>query len=182
MIRYLYRWDYGAAYTTRVPSIGHFFFKCKMGYEYHRRFHGTRVLSPWRKNPGYRDEEGKQETRKTRGRETIELSGGVARVSTVDHRGKLASAESRPQNAAAPPAAAVAAAAIGSASTLLWPLASLSCHRPYNPSRAEPPPRPGIEISLASVGLEGVGRVYAAATVDRIVCAHAQPNTRQLRH
>lgn len=31
-------------------------------------------------------------------------------------------------------------------------------------------------------GLEGVGRVCAAVTVDRIVCAHAQPNARQLRH
>lgn len=95
------------------------------------------------------------------------MSGGVARVSTVDHRGKLASAESRPQSAAAPPAAA----AVGVASTLSLPFAT-----------PRPPPRLGIEISLASARLEGVGRVYAAATVDRIVCAHAQPNTRQLRH
>jgi len=87
------------------------------------------------------------------------LSGHVARTSTVDHRGKLASAESRPQSAAAPPA-------VGAASTLSLPLASLGRLRPCNPSRAEPPPRPGIEINLASVGLEGVGRVYAAATVD----------------
>lgn len=107
------------------------------------------------------------------------MSGGVARVSTMDHRGKLANAESRPQSAAAPPAAV---AAVGAASTLSLPLASPDRRRRCNPSRAEPPPRPGIEISLASVKLEGVGRVYAAATVDRIVCAHAQPNARQLRH
>lgn len=86
----------GAAYTTRDPSIGRFFFKCKMGYECHRRStHGTRVLSPWRKNPGYRDEEGRRETRKEGGGEAAGLSGGVARVSTVDHRGKLAQSQGR---------------------------------------------------------------------------------------
>lgn len=53
--------------------------------------------------------------RKERGREDAGLSGGVARMSTVDHRGKLANAESRPQNAAAPPAAA---AVVVAASTL----------------------------------------------------------------
>lgn len=150
-----------------------------MGYEYHRRSHGTRVLSPWWKNPGYRDEEGKQEMRKKRGRgrrvvwrcRQSVYHGSSGKVS--ERRVKAA------ESAAAPPAAGVA---VGAASTLSLPLAPLDRRRPCNPSRAEPPPRPGIEISLASARLEGVGRVYAAATVDRIVCAHAQPNARQLRH
>lgn len=43
----------------RDLSVGcRFFFECKMGYEYHRRSHGTRVLSPRRKNP---KEEGESE-------------------------------------------------------------------------------------------------------------------------
>lgn len=49
----------------RDPSVGcRFFFECKMGYEYHRRSHGTRVLSPRRKNP----EEGESEEKRGRGR------------------------------------------------------------------------------------------------------------------
>lgn len=40
----------------------------------------------------------------------------------------------------------------------------------------------GISLGRRGRGLEGVGRVCAAATVDRIVCAHAQPKVRQLRH
>lgn len=120
--------------------------------------------------------------RKKRGREAAGLSGGVARVSTMDHRGKLANAESRPQRVLQrhrlPPLPSVPHPPPSGP-----PLASRGLRRrPCNPSRAEPPPRPGIEIILASAGLEGVGRVYAAATVDRIVCAHAQPNSRQLRH
>lgn len=46
-------------YKARSFSRGcRFFFECKMGYEYHRRSHGTRVLSPRRKNP---EEEGESE-------------------------------------------------------------------------------------------------------------------------
>lgn len=85
----------GAAYTTTCdPSTRHFFLKCKMGYEYHERSHGTKVLSPWWKNLGYRDEKGRWKRGR---REAAGLSGGVARVSTVVHWGKLANAESRPQ-------------------------------------------------------------------------------------
>lgn len=106
-----------------------------MGYEYHRQSYGTRLLSPWRKNPGYREEEGKQETRKARGKEAAGMSGGVARVSTVDHRGKLASAESRPQSAAAPPAAA----AVGVASTLSRPSAAAARITRREPSHPRVP-------------------------------------------
>lgn len=59
------------------PSIGRFFFKCKMGYEYHRRSHGTRVLSPRRKSLGI---ETKKEDGK-RGRKEGERPPGCLAVS-----------------------------------------------------------------------------------------------------
>jgi len=45
------------------PTIGRrfFSFKCKIGYEYHRRSHGTGMLSPGRKNPGTETEERERE-------------------------------------------------------------------------------------------------------------------------
>lgn len=97
----------------------------------------------------------------------------------LDHRGKLAtSAESRPRRRRC--------SGVDAPQPLLLPpflpsflslrLVSWRNNPTLSPVSARDQPGPERE------GLEGVGRVCAAATVDRIVCAHAQPKVRQLRH
>lgn len=102
----------------------------------------------------------------------------------LDHRGKLAtSAKSRPRRRES--------VAVGAPQPLLSPSflpsfsSFLSLRLASYLRETTPLPSPfllGIRLGRRGRGLEGVGRVCAAATVDRIVCAHAQPKVRQLRH
>lgn len=103
----------------------------------------------------------------------------------LDHRGKLAtSAKSRPRRRES--------VAVGAPQPLLSPSSFLPSFSSFLSLRlasylreTTPLPSPfllGIRLGRRGRGLEGVGRVCAAATVDRIVCAHAQPKVRQLRH
>ncbi|CAL1686013.1 unnamed protein product [Lasius platythorax] len=63
---------WSAMYHRRDLSVRcRFFYECKMGYEYHRQSHGTRVLSPRRKNPEEKGESEEARRGRERGRRVV---------------------------------------------------------------------------------------------------------------